>query len=125
MDQSNEFDDFDTLSLPPSPSPLSPPPPLPSLAPTNASDALSLLPEATYLSKEALIEAIQSWAKLRGYAFIISRSTRLPSGRQKLTFSYDRTCALPPLNINRIRNSRSRGISCPFSILGVKTPSQG
>jgi len=60
MDQSNEFDDFDTLSLPPSPSPLPPPPPLPSLAPTDASDVLSLLPEVTYLSKEALIKAIQS-----------------------------------------------------------------
>jgi hypothetical protein len=54
MDQSNEFDDFDTFSPP---LPLSP---LPSPAPTDASDALSLPPKATYLSKEALIKAIQS-----------------------------------------------------------------
>ena len=67
MDQFNQIDNTDPFFSPPPPSP-------PLLPPPNASDALALPPQATYPSKEALFEAIQSWSKLRGYAFAITRS---------------------------------------------------
>jgi hypothetical protein len=84
MDQSSQFDDFAPFFFPPPP--LSPPLP----PPTDASDALSLPPEAVYTSKEALFEAIQSWAKPRGYAFATTRSKRLPDQRQKVYYACDR-----------------------------------
>ena len=69
MDQFNQFNVSDTLSQPLLVQPL-----------TSVSDALSLPPLATYPSKEALFEAIQSWAKLQGYAFTITRSKRIRDG---------------------------------------------
>jgi hypothetical protein len=90
MDQSSQFDTFDPffsllLSLPSL-----------SLLLTNASDAsdaLSLSPLATYPSKEALFEAIQSWSKLRGYAFTIARSIQINNRRQKVFYACD--CCSP------------------------------
>jgi hypothetical protein len=116
MDQSSQFDDSNPFF-----SPL--PPPAEAAAATgtsDASDALSLPPEATYPSKEALLDAIQAWAKPRGYAFTTSRSSKLRDKRQKLTLACDCNCA-PPLNINRIRDSRSRGTGCLFSVVGIET----
>ena len=115
MDQFSQFDDFDPIYTP---LPLSPPP-------ANASDALSLPPEATYHSKEALFEAIQSWAKPRGYAFTISRSTRLTNGRQKVTYACDRCPPRPKPQTEHIRNTQSRGTTCLFSILAVETLNLG
>ena len=52
---------------------------------------MPLPPEAQYPSKEALFEAIQAWAKPRGYAFTIGRSTkREGSGRIKVIYTCDR-----------------------------------
>jgi hypothetical protein len=116
MDQSSQFDDFDPFFSPPSP------------LPTDASDApvaLSLPPEATYPSKGALFEAIQAWAKLRGYAFTTGKSKRVESGRQKVYYMCDRRYLPSSLNPNRIRNSRSRSTGCLFSVLGIETPSLG
>ena len=59
MDQSSQSDRFFSLSPPA-------PPALPALP-----VPLELPPLATYPSKEALFEAIQKWAKDRGYAFTI------------------------------------------------------
>jgi hypothetical protein len=84
MDQFNQIDNVDRfLSQPP----LSPPP-------TNASDALALPPLATYPSREALLEAIQSWAKARGYAFTVGKSKRVRDGRQKVYYACDRHLVL-------------------------------
>ena len=62
MDQFSDFsdfgDNFDPFASPPPPSPPPLPPPLPLSLPT-----LLPPPLATYPSKEALFEAIQSWAK--------------------------------------------------------------
>jgi hypothetical protein len=63
MDQFNQFDNLDPFFSPPPPSP----------PPTDASNALALPPLATYPSKEALFEAIQSWSRPRGYAFTIGK----------------------------------------------------
>ena len=51
---------------------------------------LALPPLAIYPSKEALFEAIQSWAKARGYAFTIGKSKRLNNQRQKVYYACDR-----------------------------------
>jgi hypothetical protein len=64
------------------------PPPKPEIEPLSppqsdapdASNTLALPPLASYPSKQALFEAIQSWAKPRGYAFSISQSIRVKSG---------------------------------------------
>jgi hypothetical protein len=93
MDQFNKFDQFDSLLSPsPSPPPTPPPPP-----PRNAPDAptmLALPPLATYPSGEALFEAIQAWARLRGYTFINGKSKKTESRRRKVYYACDQK-ALP------------------------------
>jgi hypothetical protein len=74
MDQNYQPSEPQLLS---SPSPL-PPSPRP-LLPTNTSTTLEPLacpPLAIYSTKEALFQAIQSWSKLRGYAFTVGKSLR-------------------------------------------------
>ena len=106
MDQFSQFDDSDPFSPLLAPLPAPPPAPLPAPLPANASDALAPPPVATYHSKEALFEAIQSWAKPRGYAFSITRSIRMRHGRQKVFYSCDRH---PPIRteprIERIQDT--------------------
>ncbi|OBS16675.1 hypothetical protein FPOA_12711 [Fusarium poae] len=41
----------------------------------------ALPPEDQYESREAAREAINSWAKSRGYAFVTGRSGKTPNGR--------------------------------------------
>jgi hypothetical protein len=88
---------------------------------SNAYHALALPPLASYPSKEALFEAIQSWAKGHRYAFITGKSKK-EGGRQKVYYACDRR-ATPPVATNaRIRDTQTRGTRCPFSILAVELP---
>jgi hypothetical protein len=92
----------------------------------NASDAsnmLALPPLATYPSKEALFEAIQSWSKSHGYAFITQRSKRLGSGLQRVQYACDRWDhrSLDTSNTQRTRETQTRGTGCLFSILGIES----
>jgi hypothetical protein len=88
MDQFSQSEYSDSfLSLSPSPPPsLLPAPEMPAgmPPPPPAPEMLALPPLATYPTKEALFEAIQKWAKDRGYAFTIQRSRILGNGRQKV-----------------------------------------
>ena len=122
MDQFNEFSDSDPFSSPPPPPPLPPPPPT-TCQPESAPEILALPPLATYPSRIALFEAIQSWAKLRGYAFITGKSKRIEDGRSKVYYACDRK---PPIRPNiardRARNTQSRGSGCQFSVVGVESP---
>ena len=93
-----------------------PPPPQPNAS--NAYNALTLPPLAVYPSKEALFEAIQRWAKDRGYAYITGKSKR-QSGRQKVYYTCDRRPPTPPQAI-RVRATQSRGTGCLFSILAIE-----
>ena len=114
MNQFSQFNVSDPSSQPP-------PPPV-SQPLTSASDALSLPPLATYPSKEALFEAIQSWAKLQGYAFTITRSKRIRDGRQKVYYACDRCPPLrPEAQIERVRDTQSRGSGCLFQVLAIET----
>ena len=63
----------------------------------DTSNVLTLPPLASYPSKEALFEAIQSWSKAHGYAFTVGRSTRLKSRRQRVTYACDRWPTVRPL----------------------------
>ena len=111
MDQFNQIDNTDPFFSPPPPSP----PPL-----TDASNALALPPLATYPSREALFEGIQSWAKARGYAFTVGKSKRVPDGRQKVYYACDRHPLLKP-HTGRVRSTQSRGSGCLFSIVAFET----
>ena len=91
MAQFDQFDQFNSLLSPtPSPPPTLPPPLLlPPLPPppgnvSNLPTPLALPPLVVYPSKEALFEAIQAWAKPRGYAFSVARSKKIESGRYKI-----------------------------------------
>ena len=111
MDQFSQFDLSDPFSQPPVSQPL-----------TSTSDALSLPPLATYPSKEALFEAIQSWAKLQGYAFTITRSKRIRDGRQKVYYACDRCPPLrPEAQIKRVRDTQLCGSGCLFQVLAIET----
>ena len=111
MDQFNQFNVSNTLSQPPLVQPL-----------TSASDALSLPPLATYPSKEALFEAIQSWAKLQGYAFTITRSKRIYNRRQKVYYIYDRCPPLrPEAQVKRVRDTQSYRSGYLFQVLVIET----
>jgi hypothetical protein len=106
-----------SLSLP-LPSPLLPSPPLP--LPTSTFEMLALPPEATYPTREALYEAIQSWAKPRGYAFTGGSSKKTSSRRIKAFYLYDR-CPPPPLaKEDRIRDTATRGTSYSFSVIALQ-----
>src|ERR1700716_1801304 len=98
MYQFSQIDNIAPFFSPPPPSPL----------PTDASDALALPPLATYPSREALFEAIQSWAKARGYAFTVGKSKRVRDGRQKVYYACDRHLVLKP-HTGRVWSTQSRG----------------
>jgi hypothetical protein len=123
MDQTYQPSEPQPLSSP-SPLPPSPPPLLPALLPTNTSITLEPLacpPLAIYSTREALFEAIQSWSKLRGYAFTVGKSLR-KKGRQKVYYVCDR-CPPTPLPKERIRGTQTRGTGCLFSVIALEKAS--
>jgi hypothetical protein len=116
------FDVYPEVEAPPKPEiePSIPPPSiLPPLLPPTSPVPLALPPLASYPSREALFEAIQSWSKARGYAFTTGKSKRLHNGRQKVYYACDRCPPTPP-PATRIRDTKSRGTGCLFSILAVE-----
>src|ERR1700710_2510861 len=119
MDQNYQPSEPQLLS---SPSPL---PPLPRpLLPTTTSttlEPLACLPLAIYSTREALFQAIQSWSKLRGYAFTVGKSLRKKS-RQKVYYACDR-CPPTPLPKERIRDTQTRGTGCLFSVIALEKAS--
>ena len=97
------------------------PPPIPTASIQH--NSMPLPPEAQYPSKEALFEAIQAWAKPYGYAFSIGRSIkREGSGRIKVVYMCDRHERPSLAPRERIRNTSSRGTSCPFSVIACELP---
>jgi hypothetical protein len=124
MDQSNQFNQSSQSGEPrplSSPSPLLPPSPLPlppSESNTSTPEPLALPPLAIYPTREALFEAIQSWSKLRGYAFTITRSLKKKQ-RQKVYYTCDR-CPPIPLYRERIRDTQTRGTGCLFSVIALE-----
>jgi hypothetical protein len=123
MDQFNQFNQTSQSGEPrplSSPSPLLPsPPPLPP-SNTSTTELLALPPEVTYPTREALYEAIQSWAKPRGYAFTGGSSKKTSSGYIKAYYLCDRCPPPPPAKENRIRDTQTRGTSCPFSVIAFQ-----
>jgi hypothetical protein len=95
-------------------------PPLPPSAP----ELLALPPLAIYPTREALFEAIQSWSKLRGYAFTVTRSKKLPSSCQKVYYTCDRCppIPLPKEDQIRVHDTQTRGTGCLFTVVALQTP---
>jgi hypothetical protein len=118
MDQFNQIDNADPFFSPP---PLS----LPLPNASNASDTLALPPLATYPSKEALFEAIQSWSKPRGYAFTTTRSKLIKGTRQNIYYACDRSYLATKTQTERVRETQSRGLGCPFQVVAVESPGLG
>jgi hypothetical protein len=119
MDQNYQPSEPQLLSSP-SPLPHSPRP----LLPTNTSTTLEPLacpPLAIYSTRESLFQAIQSWSKLRGYAFTVGKSLR-KKGRQKVYYACDR-CPPTPLPKERIRDTQTRGTGCLFSVIALEKAS--
>ena len=81
----------------------------------------SLPPEGEYELRDALFEAINAWAKPRGYAFITRRSTKERSGKRTITFLYDRRCQPPSASSTRKRQTTTRGTGCLFSVLAKES----
>jgi hypothetical protein len=124
MDQFNRFNQTSQSGEPQplsSPSPL--PPPSPPILPANTStpELLALPPLAIYPTREALFEAIQSWSKLRGYAFTITRSLKKKQ-RQKVYYTCDRC---PPILLprERVRDTQTRETGCLFSVIALEKAS--
>jgi hypothetical protein len=86
----------------------------------NTPDALALPPLALYPSREALLEAIQSWAKPRGYAFTVGKIKKVPNGFQNVYYACDRCPPIRPAQMDRLYNTQTRGTGCLFSILAVE-----
>ncbi|KAJ0127445.1 Uncharacterized protein HZ326_29452 [Fusarium oxysporum f. sp. albedinis] len=82
-----------------------------------------LPPEATYPSRESLLEAINKWAKPRGYAFVARRSNRTANGRSCVYFSCDRGGGkyTPIANTERKRNRVTQRTGCMFSVIGKES----
>jgi hypothetical protein len=80
-----------------------------------------LPPEIEYESREALFQAINSWAAPRGYAFINGRSTKERSGKQTITYICDRRRNHPIVQRERRRKTTTRTTGCEFSVLGKES----
>jgi hypothetical protein len=81
-----------------------------------------LPPEAEYLSREELVTAINTWAAVRGYAFITRKSTTKSSGRKIVTYACDRSWKhRDSAEKERKRKTTTRGTSCPFSVLAKES----
>jgi hypothetical protein len=126
----DQFNQFNQTSQPGEPQPLSSPSPLPPPSPppilpanTSTPEPLALPPLAIYPTREALFKAIQSWSKLRGYAFTVGKSLR-KKGRQKVYYACDR-CPPTPLPKERKRDTQTRGTGCLFSVIALEIVSEG
>jgi hypothetical protein len=75
-----------------------------------------LPPEGVYDTREAVLAAINSWAKPRGYAFTTGRSTKTSNGRVKVVFACDRNKQPPNTSVERKRLTCSRRIGCEFPV---------
>jgi hypothetical protein len=71
-----------------------------------------------FILLSSTFEAIQSWEKPRGYAFIIGRSKRIKGSEGQLVhFKCDRFCLISIASNQHIRNTQSRGTGCLFSVI--------
>lgn len=80
-----------------------------------------LPPEADYITRDALFEAINSWAAPKGYAFINGRSTKERSGKQTVTYICDRRRNHQIISKERQRKTTTRATGCEFSVLGKQS----
>ncbi|KAF4336982.1 transposase [Fusarium beomiforme] len=76
-----------------------------------------LPPEGEYESREALFEAINTWAATRCYAFITGSSTKEKTDRRTITYMCDRRRNHTIVSRERQRKTTTRTTGCEFSVL--------
>lgn len=81
----------------------------------------ALPPEGIFSSREALLAAINSWAKPRGYAFTTGKSTKTANGRVKVIYACDRNKQPPSSSVERVRRTSSRRTGCKFSVIAKES----
>ncbi|OBS15929.1 hypothetical protein FPOA_13340 [Fusarium poae] len=83
----------------------------------------ALPPEDQYESREAAREAINSWAKSRGYAFVTGRSGKTPNGRTWVHFTCDRGAGriTTMKEEDRKRRTGARRTGCQFSVMAKES----
>lgn len=85
--------------------------------------AADCLPEPRlYESREGLENAINQWARPRGYAFVTGRSTAEKTKRLTVTYICDRGRKAPDPGTKRKRQTTTKGTECPFSVLAKQQP---
>ncbi len=80
-----------------------------------------LPPEGTYNSHAALLAAIQTWTKSRGYAFTTEKSLKTLNGRTRIIFACNRRGRPTEHPIEQIRRTTSRRVGCRFSVLAKES----
>ena len=82
-----------------------------------------LPPEGFFESRKALFESINTYARLKGYAFTTGKSTTEKTGRTTVTYACDRSRRQP--DNERVRQGKRRTTirmtECPFSVLAKET----
>ena len=75
---------------------------------------MDLPPQQKYDSEKALFASIDAWARARGYAFVLRRSTKEKNGKSTITYA----CRAhhPPPEKDHPRKTTTRGTGCPFSV---------
>jgi hypothetical protein len=88
--------------------------------PIDATDAFPdnvLPPKGHFPSQQALLTAINAWARERGYAFVVKNSWTTSSRRKRAIYTCDRGSKPPSTTRKRIRNTVSHHTGCLFSVL--------
>ncbi|KAL9560692.1 hypothetical protein ACKAV7_015183 [Fusarium commune] len=83
-----------------------------------------LPPEGHFPSQQALVTAINAWARERGYAFSVKNSWNTSSGRKGVIYNCDRGSKPPSTTRERVRNTVSRHTGCLFSVIAKEGPNK-
>jgi hypothetical protein len=83
-----------------------------------------LPPEGHFPSQQALLTAINAWARERGYAFSVKNSWNTSSGRKGVIYNCDRGSKPPSTTRKRVRNTVSRHTGCLFSVIAKEGPNK-
>ena len=81
----------------------------------------SMPPECSYSSREELLAGINAWAGQRGYAFVVSRSSKTMSKRTIVTYACDRCKKSPSRGSQNLRKTTTRSTGCLFSLLAKES----
>ncbi|KAL9564095.1 hypothetical protein ACKAV7_010986 [Fusarium commune] len=79
-----------------------------------------LPPERKYPSRKDLVTAINTWARERGYAFVVKNSWKTSSKRTGVIYTCDRGSKPPSTTGPRKRKTTTRYTGCLFSVIAME-----